>query len=250
MQIEEQYRETAQERPSPTEAHHNSRSTNVAAAQRAVFGTPKLLEIIISFLPVSDILTVAQRVSRTWNNSVTKSPTVQTRLWRKSEAGDAVSPIGFLAHHKWTPKSAGMSQRPFESDVAVYAAGLVNNEIFRRHGLPGAFLRLHNGGEKPLHHCIKLPGSTLSLVSDEVRPSWLDMFLTEPPVTVARLDLQVPAGMRFGGLYSCSSASMREADGLMFGTVLAAAEKIRLSAPVVTEGRSPEQILVRSISEP
>jgi len=143
-----------------------------------------------------------------------------------------------------------MSQRPFESDVAVYAAGLVNNEIFRRHGLPGGFMRLHNGGEKPVHHCIKLPGNSLALVSDEVRPSWLDMFLTEPRVTVARLDLQVPAGLRFGGLYSWSSASVREADGLTFGTVLAAAEKIRLSAPVDTEGRNPAQILVRVMSEP
>jgi hypothetical protein len=91
----------------------------INAAHRAVFDTLELLEIIISFSPVSDILTVAQRVSRTWKDAVAKSPTIQTKLWLRSEASGAASPVGKLAHHKWTPKSVGMSLRAFNSDVLV-----------------------------------------------------------------------------------------------------------------------------------
>jgi hypothetical protein len=43
---------------------------------------------------------------------------------------------------------------------------------------------------------------------------------------------------------------VREADGLTFGTVLAAAEKIRRSAPGDTKGLDDAQILAYFMSEP
>lgn len=51
------------------------------AARRAVFDTPELLENIIFFLPMTTILSKAQRVSRAWNTLIRSSHSIQTKLW-------------------------------------------------------------------------------------------------------------------------------------------------------------------------
>ncbi|KAJ7187350.1 hypothetical protein C8R46DRAFT_867944, partial [Mycena filopes] len=63
-----------------------------STAQNNVLSAPELLELILSHLPMRDLLVVAPRVSKTWN-AVTLTPTLQRALFlRPDPTASSASP--------------------------------------------------------------------------------------------------------------------------------------------------------------
>jgi len=79
-----------------------------------------------------------------------------------------------------------------------------------------------------------------------VQPSWLKMYLTEPRITVVQVD--VLSGNASYGLFpshrTCHSVSVRDTNGLIFGTVLKEAEKVRRSAFTCTQGYDDARVAI------
>jgi hypothetical protein len=79
-----------------------------------------------------------------------------------------------------------------------------------------------------------------------VQPSWLKMYLTEPRITIAQLEIQLRDGScgMLPRYHSYSSVSVRDNDGLTFETVLEEAEKIRRSASTCTRGSGDARVAI------
>jgi hypothetical protein len=164
--------------------HFGSMATT--KARDVVLHTPELLKNIISFLPVPDILTEARRISQLWNNVAADSPSIETRLWLKSRDSDVASPMGFLA----------------VQDLPIHPVGLVDNQITLK--LQRIWhRRMRDDLRRPLRmgfpakdivHTVKMPNSVRAQLPSEHQPSWLDIFITEPRITTARLTLELERG--------------------------------------------------------
>ena len=106
--------------------------------------------------------------------------------------------------------------------------------------------------EGPKFYSIRLPEHNLAQVSRAARSTWHGMFVTEPRITVAVMELELQWEHEEGEeaqYYLWASASVREPGGLTFGAVLVAAEKMRRSAPVGIEGRENARVWVRFAAE-
>lgn len=78
------------------------------------------------------------------------------------------------------------------------------------------------------------------------------MYLTEPRITVAQLDVQLRDGncrRLLSMYYTYSSVSVREDDGLTFGMVLDVAERVRRSAPADFRGRGEARVAIWFVTE-
>jgi len=94
-----QKRRAIRETALATFPRRQTRSMTTDAARKAVFNTSELLENIISFLPMRDILTKVQRLSRQWKIVVESSPTIRNKLWMTSSKVPAVKSIDFTDEH-------------------------------------------------------------------------------------------------------------------------------------------------------
>jgi hypothetical protein len=209
-------------------------------ARDVVLHTPGLLENIILFQPVPDILTKVQKVSRSWKSVIVQSPTIQRKLWLKSGSRDAILPTSFLSVR----------------DLPIYPISVVENPITRRlysarHRRLGKELRRpHRVGcpGNDIVYILRLPQQMLAQVASGIRRSWLAMFITEPSITTALLTLElemVDGGRDKEGnahYKDYSEACLRDLGGLTFWSVLVAAEKIRQSAPADAKGRDNAQV--------
>jgi hypothetical protein len=213
-------------------------TASTTSARDAVLGTPELLEAIIYLLPSRDILANAQSVSRMWKSTIVQSPGITKKLCLKSQAGKAVCcPIRFVSTH------AGSRERRYGSKILpVYPSNIAYNLLptpkgcRQRNSFWAVAMTFGHDSAQPESQ-LMLPSCEISLRNPSaVQYSWLNMYLTEPGITTAWLAVYMPksgAVSRFGTpkLYRYSSASVRDADGLTFATIVTVAEKICWSAP-------------------
>jgi hypothetical protein len=203
--------------------------------------TPELLEAIISLLPVRDIFANAQRVSRTWN-AVAQLPSVQTRLWLRSPTEEVASPIKYLAgHSRSDPPTLHLpSYLPIYSGSVAHNPTCISKAADYRTGT--AVSATVDG----IYHRTSLAIPRTS--SYATRPTWFDMQLTEPRIRIAHLHIQQPRSGPYK-LYSATWASVRDEDGLTFGTVLDIAWKVCDDFHPGLPGRDEADVVVWFLTE-
>lgn len=164
------------------------------AARKAVFETPELLEHIITFLPATVILTRVKRLSRAWKAAVDSSPAIRTKLWLPTKGNTVSQPASF---------SDGYSEDEGTHTIPIYSHDLFLNP-FVDQGIKMRTVDL----ESDISYLL-LSDSLNSMkcamevqfcgVADNkarasrpaVGPSdtWRDMYLTNPPIDTAKLDV-------------------------------------------------------------
>lgn len=207
--------------------------------------------MIIKSLSRSDILTNAQRVSRTWKNTITQSPTIQRCLELRPDIDRVVSPLDFLRTHLRHPPQAFMLETP---DLAVYPHNTGLNRFIRDVLVEHVWKMYGSHSGHSSHTIILSMRGYAQISSSDFRPTWLGFFLIVRRITVGYLELKLfhPQNEERNAFHrhSWSCASVRDPEGLTFETVLRVAEKIRQSAPVDTKGRENASVLVRFVCEP
>lgn len=207
-------------------------------ARDNVLNTLELLEAIISILPMRDILSKAQTVSRTWKITIVQSPAIQTKLWLRTPTEEVLSPAEFSTHTFVFDRFAdSMMEIIFSTNKCpVYSAKVVINPFLKdAHTVGRATERDFQPEDTSANrdfvvHTIafrRLQGTT-----NAVQPTWNSMHLTVPRITVARLWVEVPLLERYfppGFSESGISASARDARGLTLGTVMDVFDKISQS---------------------
>ena len=225
-------------------AHRQTRST----VYQQTFATAELLENIIVHLPARTILARMLGVSRFWNNVINASPAIQTKLWRRPLSDLVSSPVG-LADFDDIFFQYGVET--FESGMPIYSGSYEINSVFP--GAPTQQPRYPNLShidipEQPLDVSMELQDKQVVQVAitrdhpSEAScesPSWLDMHVSEPPITTARIEVFAETESTHLGATSDESgymapesavtatqATLRDSGGVTFGMVRDVADKI------------------------
>lgn len=148
-------------------------------AVQAVLQVAELLEIIISQLSCRDVLCAASRVSPTWAQIITTSPSIRKKLFRRTSKSSPVSPSRFHGH--W------LVEEPCQPvyDETLEINPLIDNEqpcykIPSLRRFPRGLIRLRfNVG------CDVVPYVS---TSEGKQKSWRDMFLIDPPCTILMIE--------------------------------------------------------------
>lgn len=187
-----------------------------------------LLEKIISFLPSPTVLTRAQRVSKLWKTVIDTSPTIQTKLWFKSQGTGVASPTGLSS------RGQGFPDHIISLGTPTYSGSYEINELFlnsidaRAYSYPVLPIRrilagrIANGLQRSIEvDCQFRCRSGVEV--DAAQPTWLNMHVTEPPVTTV---LVVVYDRRVLGM---TAATVRAARGVTFCLIMDAIQKIETS---------------------
>lgn len=208
-------------------------SDHPSDACRAVFGIPELLDAILTFLPSRDILIHGQRVCKQWNSAIASSPTIQTKLWRRSQANDPILPAGTIADHPLaTSMLSGilLYRHALHDDLPLYSVAVAHNDFClspqdRKSSLvPTHFEHNCSGDNAPTRHQFSIGNVKRTLGA--LQSTLLDMYLTEPPITIARLAILMPFDDDELLFYKFSSVSVREPSGLTPRVVLDVLDKV------------------------
>ena len=215
----------------------NAPNTTTTACD-TVLNTLELLEAVISFLPMRDILSKAQAVSRTWKATIAQSPVIQTKLWLRTPTEEVLSPAGFSTHTFVFDRFADvMMELLFSTNKCpVYSAKVVINPILKdAHTVGRAAERDFQPEDTSANRDLvvhTVAFRRLQRTANAAQPTWNSMHLTEPRITVARIWVEVPLlGRSYPPGFSESgvSASVRDARGLTLGTVMDVFDKISRS---------------------
>lgn len=141
----------------------------MASAALRVFAIPELLETVLQFLPLRDLL-LDQRVNTAWQ-ATTKSPTLQHQLHYK----DTISDLDRHTHIEWTPLSTFMTDDDKTS-------------------LPKDWLAPHCQS-----HGIK---------GDPIKQSWNDMFVTRPAVSEIHVQIPTREHMLSGTVKNANGVTI------------------------------------------
>jgi hypothetical protein len=106
------------------DAQVNRIMDSFSSARSRALAIPELLENIISFLPEREILTNAQRVSRTWRTSVAEPPRIQRQLFLPKGKKPAVSPMRFTDDNLWGEMSEDFG-------IPIYKQSVVSNHLLK-----------------------------------------------------------------------------------------------------------------------
>lgn len=177
---------------------------NVASTK--VLQIPELTERILSYLPPLDILASATRVCHHWHAIITSSPTIQTELWKRSQARAPISPYTikpiYTAEQPHPDYSSKEGIRYAEGSSAHYRAPMVLNKfLYNEVGGGDGFLKSCKIGfsfKQGMIYGKRLREVECRVVCKPARgsngyeqvcgeTSWRKMFLTEPPVTTVVL---------------------------------------------------------------
>jgi len=224
-------------------ACRRTRSMAHPARDRAL-ATSELPENIIVHLPARTILTRMLGVSRYWNDVINASPAIQTKLWRRPLSNHVSSPVG-LASPETIDLPYGVAA--WNSDMPMYSGSCKINAVFptaprqqkRYEGL--SHLRLPfrpvyagvRSQGKQLHHVVITCSQPSETSSDTA--SWLDMQLSEPPITTAWIEVfagKRPIGsndIKLERKTMATQATLRDSGGVTFGMVRDVAGKILAS---------------------
>lgn len=197
--------------------------------------TPELLDAILSVLPFGDILFRAQRVCKDWKHAVARSPTIQTKLWLKPQASKPISPDFFSAKHPlltgpWTEESY-YYRVELQSNLPLYNGKVAYNPLFCSKRLKNILLtpfRPYSHGD---YNLVGFPVKNTFNIShlqdvDKAQHTWFDMYLTEPPVTSAQLDVTVPVRTGSDNSYRVAYEVLHDLRGLTFRTILDRVEEM------------------------
>lgn len=229
----------------------------IDAARKAVLETTELLENIISFLPVTDILTKVQRVSRAWNTLIESSSTIQTRLWRRHRAKRVLQPTRIGGDHTFVPLSRDeqclyLQDCPIYSEMPEFLPFLNIARCEKDPDDPGWPGLYHLVGDNPssiLFECESFQLGAQEMTKfwrrsgsrkSESAHSWEKMQVANPPIAQAALFVYDP---HFLDNYRSVKLILRDDNGITLGHVYDAlyAE----SYPSVEGDDSSEQGLVK-----
>jgi hypothetical protein len=208
-------------------------------ACRAALQLPEILEQIVCHLPGHIILACAQRVSKLWRDVIDTSPIVQKRLWMRPLSAHISSPTGISTEqdthiHRPMPNLTIVT---LSSNVPIYPGSFHINTLF-----PRLYSRQARRDNRRLpDHLVRLvvlpQGKFVTIGIDFPRPkvsantgerlTWLNMHLTEPPITTAWIqlyinDFSLPL-RKFG---RSVPATVRDIGGLTFGSVIDAVDRM------------------------
>jgi hypothetical protein len=241
-----------------------NQSKTAGASQKEVFNTTELLENIISFLPPSEILTNAQRVSSGWKDTIAASPTVQTLVW-KPRVAHILSPSAY-SHEIKATRNDKRAKLQFgwyiaeNSSIDVLAFGVP------KYSEAAAFQELFFKGLRPdrprpnepveigpmnefdteedkvdkylavsieripigyLHSAEMDWADDLINPSHETRQTWLDRHITSPPITAAQMCVWVqPVDFMGNGFVY---ATVYDPRGITYGTAVEVLKKMNAS---------------------
>lgn len=218
----------------------NAPNTTTTACD-TVLSTLELLEAVISFLPMRDILSKAQAVSRTWKATIAQSSVIQTKLWLRTPTEEVISPAGFSTQTFVLPRSPDRRTEIdlFTRKCPVYSAKVVTNPILKdSHTIgratewniqPEWNIRPEDTSANRDFVVHNIAFRRLEGTANAAQPTWNSMHLTEPRITVARLRVEIPPVRGHfppSLIESGISASVRDARGLTLGTVMDVFDKI------------------------
>lgn len=171
------------------------------AARKAVSETPELLEHIISFLPAKVIFAKVQRLSRAWKAAVESSPAIQTKLWLQPKERTVIQPASFSDGPVFShPGSWDTGTFPtYSHNVAVntlaFQGMLMNTVTLETHGMYPSFGILFDRGYSPKRALTVQLCAVADIKARAGQPAisasytWREMYLTDPPITTASLDV-------------------------------------------------------------
>lgn len=225
----------------PSKRRQSPRS-NANGPRNSVLELPELLEIIFSFLSEREIFAKVQRVSRYWKETIAQSPAAQRSLWLKSQfvntavptshSGDAglFLPFGDPRYH---------SRLNLDPNVPIYEKGVAPNNLLQpfeaRREIWHIPAELETLGVIKCTEGEPLDGLivhmyTFDLPLDLKPQTWHGMYLTEPRIAAAQVKIysRAPHPLMHDDMAvdAWTTASMWDAGGLTFGSILVVAEKI------------------------
>jgi hypothetical protein len=206
---------TTQEFPSHLIMSSNA-ATSVIAAAEQVLNTTELLEHILFFLPMPQVLGKS-RVSRDWKAVIDESPDLQKKLFLFQHDGrtEVISP------QNWFPKPLGWSQTLGTEDLNLLFS-MVNAPVYSTSLMLNPLVDWVNQGDLPVTHEMKVIHPKPfhpSLIGVEAilgklnrayvrrrfsgilpkpqeKSSWHNMYLTSPPITDIIFALPASVGHR------------------------------------------------------
>jgi hypothetical protein len=225
-----------------------TRSMTTDASRKAVFNTTELLEKIISFLPPFDILTKTQKVSPVWKETIDNSPTVQSLLWRPRGI-HTLSPSAH-SHQIEATRDDERAKVDLENDdyrtssvaalatgVPKYSEAVAFNELF----FTGRVITGYHGDYETLAlsvettpigymHTAEMEWAyDVNVTShDGTRQTWVDKYITSPPITVAQMGAYVHPEYHGRGTrgYKWVYATVYDPHGITYGTTAEVLKKL------------------------
>lgn len=249
-------------------ARRRTRSMPEDPACERVLAVSELLENIVVHLPARIILARMSGVSRSWNDVINASPAIQTKLWRRPRSDRVSSPVGLVEPSAIYYNSA---IRDFGSGEPLYSGSHQINIVFPEAPAPlsryQSMTHMHFGVE-PVYLRNTTQGKTLVhvvITRDEPSegssetPSWLDMHLSEPPISTVWIEVFAETEPMDPGSTSEDSddltpergltaiqATVRDSDGVTFGKVRDAVDKIVAQPyhPRIVRDKNPAAIRI------
>jgi hypothetical protein len=197
-------------------------------ARREALQLPEILEQIISYLPGYTILTRAQRVSKLWNTVINTSPIVQKKLWLRPRGARVSRPTGISTKYDIHYPMPVFAMEALLSGVPIYTGSFQINTLFSRIPLIQA---LHHNRDLPARFVNTAPLPRGKLIWTEIRrfeavannskrPTWLNMHLTEPPITTAWIEVVIEDHSARHPRETFNPATIRNDGGLTFRSVI------------------------------
>jgi len=189
----------------------SSNASNIALTPaQQVVNTTELLEQILSFLPMQQVLGKS-RVSRKWKATISGSPALRRKLFLRHRESQAE--VLATRQDSWRPK--GETKVRFSPiGIPVYTSPIELNPLVDwdnqavilpqasheiRVKRPEPLLPSHDGtgdflGKYSRAYVRHRFGGTRSTARVGCNPSWRDMFLTRPPITDIIIDVPTSVG--------------------------------------------------------
>lgn len=208
--------------------------TTRTAAREAVLNTDELLERILFHVSGGDLLVRARRVCKKWKHTISESPAIQVKLWFTPQTTELLSPAG---NWKDELKARKLSRR-LEPDLDIHGRTAQEFPRYNRDTISRNDLVLFDKidwSREPYREPSRLApcfsGVTngylyISRKLDRRRkpggctPSWLDMNITLPRITVAWLSLILPVSDSGGRCSMRVEISLRQSTGVTFRHVM------------------------------
>ncbi|KAM0716082.1 hypothetical protein Q7P37_008596 [Cladosporium fusiforme] len=153
----------------------------------AVFNIPELLEHIIAELPMEQIFWKAQRVSRGWKDAIAASPTIQTKLFLRAQNNAVISPTRHVTRDSSPDNIFAVEGTPvYIQDIQINPLVRANRRKQAKAWCPfGVDFEVLYGKKYLFPYTSSIEGHEILKASpqEDPRESWVDMFLTQPPVT-------------------------------------------------------------------
>lgn len=232
------------------------------AACRTTLDTAELFEEITSYLTARSILTRLSRVSKSWNNTINASSTIQRQLWRGPRATGGSVPVGLSGPHNIYKlyHNPPYRYKALASGVPMYSGTYQVHSLFSNSPrqrdrpsvpsiprLPRNVALIWKNRTAPPQRTQYARAHMAQIMMTREQPSegrsgtptWLDIHLAEPPISTAWIEVFAEIDMtlaRGGGTLRSGRtrppilepvrATVRDSTGVTFGLMRDAADKI------------------------